>query len=63
MQNLILWDIQNMIRNSVKFISYKNLKQFCNSLKKIYTSKNEKQDYKEFQKIKEKYIGAFKTRE
>lgn len=52
-----------MIRNSVKFISYKNLKQFCNSLKKIYTSKNEKQDYKEFQKIKEKYIGAFKTRE
>lgn len=52
-----------MIRNSVKFISYKNLKEFCNSLKKIYTSKNEKQDYKEFQKVKEKYIGAFKTRE
>ena len=57
--------IVHMIRNSVKFVSYKDLKEFCNDLKKIYTSKNEKQGYEELQKIKEKwkdkYIGAFKT--
>ena len=57
--------IVHMIRNSVKFVSYKDLKEFCNDLKKIYTSKNEKQRYEELQKVKEKwkdkYIGAFKT--
>lgn len=57
--------IVHMIRNSVKFVSYKDLKEFCKDLKKIYTSKNEKQGYEELQKVKEKwkdkYIGAFKT--
>lgn len=57
--------IVHMIRNSVKFVSYKDLKEFCKDLKKIYTSKNEKQGYEELQKAKEKwkdkYIGAFKT--
>lgn len=57
--------IVHMIRNSVKFVSYKDLKEFCKDLKKIYTSKNEKQGYEELQKLKEKwkdkYIGAFKT--
>ena len=57
--------IVHMIRNSVKFVSYKDLKEFCSDLKKIYTSKNEKQGYEELQKVKEKwkdkYIGAFKT--
>lgn len=57
--------IVHMIRNSVKFISYKDLKEFCNDLKKIYTSKNEKTGYEELQKIKEKwkdkYPAALKT--
>ena len=57
--------IVHMIRNSVKFVSYKDLKEFCKDLKKIYTSKNEKQGYEELQTVKEKwkdkYIGAFKT--
>lgn len=57
--------IVHMIRNSVKFISYKDLKEFCNDLKKIYTAKNEEQGYEELQKVKEKwkdkYIGAFRT--
>ncbi len=57
--------IVHMIRNSVKFVSYKDLKEFCRDLKTIYTSKNEKQGYEELQKVKEKwkdkYIGAFKT--
>ena len=57
--------IVHMIRNSVKFVSYKDLKSFCNDLKKIYTSTNEKQGYEELQKAKEKwkdkYLSAFKT--
>ncbi len=57
--------IVHMIRNSVKFVSYKDLKEFCNDLKKIYTSANEKQGFEELQKAKEKwkdkYVGAFKT--
>lgn len=56
--------IVHMIRNSVKFVFYKDLKEFCKDLKQIYTSKNEKQGYEELQKAKEKrkdkYIGAFK---
>ena len=57
--------IVHMIRNSVKFISYKDLKNFCNDLKTIYTSKNEKEGYEHLQRVKEKwkdkYLSAFKT--
>lgn len=57
--------IVHMIRNSVKFVSYKDLKTFCSDLKTIYNSKDEKQAYDELQKIKEKwkdkYLSAFKT--
>lgn len=57
--------IVHMIRNSVKFISYKDLKEFCNDLKKIYTSSNEKAGYEELQKVKDKwkdkYPSALKT--
>ena len=57
--------IVHMIRNSVKFVSYKDLKIFCNDLKTIYTSVNEKQGYNELQKIKDKwkdkYPAALKT--
>ena len=47
--------IVHMIRNSVKFISYKDLKEFCNDLKSIYTAKNEKEGYANLQTIKEKW--------
>ena len=47
--------IVHMIRNSVKFVSYKDLKEFCNDLKQIYTATNEKQGYEELQKLKEKW--------
>ena len=57
--------IVHMIRNSVKFVSYKDLKAFCNDLRKIYTSTNETKGYEELQKAKEKwkdkYLSAFKT--
>ena len=44
--------IVHLIRNSVKFLSYKDLKEFCRDLKKIYTSATEKQGYEELQKVK-----------
>ena len=57
--------IVHMIRNSVKFVSYKDLKEFCNDLKKIYTSINEEKGYEELQNVKEKwkdkYPSALKT--
>lgn len=57
--------IVHMIRNSVKFVSYKDLKAFCSDLRKIYTATNEKNGYDELQKAKEKwkdkYSSAFKT--
>ena len=44
---------------------YKDLKEFCNDLKKIYTSNNEKIGYEELQKVKDKwkdkYPSALKT--
>src|SRR5574344_1732012 len=35
--------IVHLIRNSVKFVSYKHLKTFCNDLRTIYKSNNEKE--------------------
>ncbi len=57
--------IVHMIRNSVKFVSYKDLKAFTSDLKKIYTSIDEKKGYDQLQEIKskwsDKYKSAFKT--
>ena len=57
--------IVHMIRNSVKFVSYKDLKAFTNDLKKIYTSVDEEKGYEQLQEVKskwsDKYESAFKT--
>jgi len=57
--------IVHMIRNSVKFVSYKDLKPFTNDLKKIYTSVDEEKGYEQLQEVKnkwsDKYESAFKT--
>lgn len=53
--------IVHMIRNSVRFVSYKELKPFCEDLKTIYTSKNEKAGYEQLQKIKEKWKSKYPT--
>ena len=53
--------IVHMIRNSVRFVSYKELKPFCEDLKTIYTSKNEKSGYEQLQKIKEKWKNKYPT--
>lgn len=50
--------IVHMIRNSVKYVNYKDLKQ-------IYTSQNKKKAYEKLQEIKskwkDKYLVSFKT--
>ena len=53
--------IVHMIRNSVRFVSYKELKPFCEDLKIIYTSKNEKEGYEQLQKVKEKWKSKYPT--
>ena len=59
--------IVHMIRNSVKYVNYKDLKAFTSDLKLIYTSKNEKEGYEKLQELKEKwkdkYASEFKIRE
>ena len=56
--------IVHMIRNSAKFVNYKDLKEFTSDLKKIYTSVDEEKGYEQLQEIKNKwsnkYASAFK---
>lgn len=51
--------IVHMIRNSVKFVNYKDLKEFTNDLKKIYTSVDEEKGYEELQEVKNKWSDEF----
>jgi len=53
--------VVHMIRNSVRFVYYKDLKSFCNDLKIIYTAKNEKSGYEQLQKVKEKWKNKYPT--
>ncbi len=57
--------IVHMIRNSVKYVNYKDLKEFTKDLKEIYTANNEKKAYEKLQEIKnkwkDKYLTSFKT--
>lgn len=57
--------IVHMIRNSVKYVNYKDLKEFTKDLRQIYTSPNEKKGYEKLQEIKnkwqDKYLVSFKT--
>ena len=57
--------IVHMIRNSVKYVNYKDLKEFTRDLKQIYTSANEKKAFEKLQEIKnkwkDKYLVSFKT--
>lgn len=53
--------VVHMIRNSVRFVYYKDLKAFCNDLKTIYTSKNEKAGYEQLQKVKDKWKDKYPT--
>ena len=47
--------IVHLIRNSTRFIYYKDLREFCNDLKTVYRAKNEKLGYEQLQKVKDKW--------
>ncbi len=51
--------IVHMIRNSVKFINYKDLKEFTSDLKLIYTSTTEEQAYEKLQEVKNKWLDKY----
>ncbi|MEG2985923.1 MAG: transposase, partial [Peptostreptococcaceae bacterium] len=53
--------IVHMIRNSVRFVNYKDLRMFCNDLKSIYTAINEKSGYEQLQLIKDKWKDKYPT--
>ena len=53
--------IVHMIRNSVRFVYYKDLREFCNDLKTIYTATNEKTGYEQLQKVKQKWNNKYPT--
>jgi len=47
--------IIHQIRNTVKYISHREKKRFCNDLKNIYTAVTEKTGYEELQKMKKQW--------
>ena len=49
----------HMIRNSVKYINYKDLKEFTSDLKLIYTSTTEEQAYEKLQEVKNKWLDKY----
>mgnify|MGYP000963249312 CR=1 FL=1 len=51
----------HLIRNSVKFVSYKHLKEFCIDLKTIYQSVTEKQAKDNLDKVKTKWKDRYPT--
>ena len=53
--------IVHLIRNSVKFVSYKHLKEFCNDLRTIYKSSTEKEARENLEKVKEKWNSTYPT--
>jgi transposase-like protein len=53
--------IVHLIRNSVKFVSYKHLKEFCNDLKTIYKANTEKEARENLEKVKEKWNKIYPT--
>jgi putative transposase len=52
--------IVHQIRNSCKFVVYKDRKSFCDDLKVIYTAINKETALEELNKFKEKWQGKYK---
>lgn len=53
--------IVHLIRNSVKFVSYKHLKEFCTDLKTIYQSVTEQQAKDNLDKVRNKWKDRYPT--
>lgn len=51
--------IIHMIRNSTKYISYKDRKEFCADLKNIYTAINEEKAYESLKEVSEKWKSKY----
>ena len=47
--------IVHMIRNTLKYVSYKDRKELAKDLKLIYTASNEEEGYKNLQELEEKW--------
>lgn len=52
--------IVHQIRNSCKFIAYKDRKEFCDDLKKVYTAINKQIALEEFETFKKKWQSKYK---
>jgi transposase-like protein len=52
--------IVHQIRNSCKFVVYKDRQVFCQDLKKVYTATNKVLALEEFEKFKLKWYGKYK---
>ena len=57
--------IVHQVRNTLKYVSYKDMKNFASDLKTIYLAPNEQQGYDNLQRVKErwdeKYPNAMKS--
>lgn len=51
--------VVHQIRNSTKFVSYKDLKPFCNDMKEIYTAPNEEAGLIALDKFEEKWNDKY----
>ena len=49
--------IVHLIRNTMKYVSYKDRKELAKDLKLIYTASNEEEAYKNLQELKEKWLA------
>nr|WP_269320302.1 IS256 family transposase [Oceanivirga salmonicida] len=53
--------IVHMIRNTLKYVSYKDLKEFTRDLKTIYKSNTEEEALNNLEKVKEKWDKKYKS--
>jgi transposase-like protein len=51
--------IVHQIRNSTRFVNYKDRKEFCNDMKEIYTAPNEKAGLAALDRFEEKWGGKY----
>ena len=53
--------IIHLIRNATRFVSYKDIKEYCKDLKAVYTAKNEKEGKDRLDQMVQKWKGKYPT--
>ena len=48
-----------MVRNSIKYVSYKDLKEVCRDLKKIYSAVNQEEALESLDDFGKKWNGKY----